>query len=85
MPRYFFHTADGSRDLDREGFDCADDGAARKQAIRYAGEVMRDEPQVLWDGRDFRVEVMNEAEDLLFTVVMISIDAPASGQPPSSD
>lgn len=85
MPRYFFHTADGSRDLDREGIDCADDGAARKQAIRYAGEVMRDEPQVLWDDHDFRVEVMNEAEDLLFTVVMISIDAPASGRPPSSD
>jgi hypothetical protein len=49
-------------------------------AIRFAGAVMHDEPDVLWDGRDYRVEVTNEADDLLFTIVMLSIDAPASHQ-----
>ncbi|CCW19756.1 hypothetical protein EBBID32_41260 [Sphingobium indicum BiD32] len=41
---------------------------------------MHDEPDVLWDGRDYRVEVTNETGALLFTIVMLSIDAPASNR-----
>jgi hypothetical protein len=81
MPRYFFNTADGTRDRDAVGVQLRDDAAARKQAIKYAGEVMHDEPDVLWDGREFRVEVVNEKDDLLFTVITLAVDAPASGQP----
>ena len=80
MPSYFFHTADGTRDLDREGVELADDAAARKEAIRFAGAVMHDQPEVLWDGRDYRVEVTNTSGDLLFTIVMLSIDAPAAAE-----
>lgn len=80
MPRYFFHTVDGGRDRDQEGTELSDNAAARKAAIRFAGAVLHDEPDVLWDGRDYRVEVTNEAGDLLFTIVMLSIDAPASHQ-----
>lgn len=80
MPRFFFHTADGERDLDKEGIELADNAAARKEAIRFAGALMHDQPDVLWDGRDYRGEVTNTANDLLFTIVMLSIDAPASGR-----
>ena len=80
MPSYFFHTADGTRDLDREGTQLPDNAAARKEAIKFAGALMHDQPDILWDGRDYRVEVTNRAGDLLFTIVMLSIDAPASGQ-----
>ena len=80
MPSYFFHTADGERVLDREGVDLADNATARKEAIKFAGAIMHDQPDVLWDGRDYRVEVTNQADDLLFTIVMLSIDAPASGE-----
>ena len=80
MPTYFFHTADGDRDLDKEGTELPDNAAARKAAIKFAGAVMHDDPDVLWDGHDYRVEVTNQTGDLLFTVIMLSIDAPASGQ-----
>lgn len=76
MPHYYFHTADGTRDVDRTGVELVDDAAARREAIRFGGAVMNEQPDVLWDGKDFRVEVTNEAGDLLFTIIMLAVDAP---------
>lgn len=76
MARYFFHTANHGRERDEQGFELADDDAARIEAIRFAGSMMADQPKVLWDGKDFRVEVTNEPGDLLFTIIMLAIDAP---------
>lgn len=75
MPRYFFHTADGGKHRDREGIDCPNRAAARREAIRYAGSVLHDEPDLFRDGRDFRVEVTDESQRPLFTVIMLAIDA----------
>jgi hypothetical protein len=75
---YFFHTADGGRLHDRSGMKLAGKGEARKEAIRFLGSILGDEPDLLWDGRDFRVEVTNEAGDLLFTVIALAVDAPAA-------
>lgn len=80
MAHYYFNTADGGRERDKTGVHLRDDAAARKQAIRFAGEVMESEPDVLWDGREFRVEVMNAHNELLFTVITLAVDAPASGK-----
>lgn len=78
MPRYFFHSADGTRDRDTDGTELPDQAAARKEGIKYAGLVMAEQPDSLWDGRDFRVEVADEAQQLLFTIIMLAIDAPAA-------
>lgn len=78
MPRFFFHTADGSRDRDTTGTELPDATAARVAAIRYAGDLLSDQPDVLWDGRDFRVEVTDEKSDLLFTIITLAVDAPAA-------
>ncbi len=76
MSRFFFHTADGSRDRDTEGMNCRDPHAARVEAIRYAGALLSDDPGVLWDGRDFRVEVTDEDQRLVCTVIALAVDAP---------
>lgn len=76
MPRYFFHTADDGHDIDREGFDLANDADARVEGIRFAGAMMKDQPDLLWDGRDFRVAVTDENRRLLFTIIMLAVDAP---------
>lgn len=76
MGRYYFHTASGSRQRDREGMECNDAHAARVEAIRFAGALMADEPDVLWDGRDFRVEVTDEDQRLVCTVISLAVDAP---------
>ena len=76
MPRYFFHTADGVRERDTVGTELKDARAARVEAIRYAGAIINDTPDVLWDGRDFRVEVTDERQALLFTIITLAVDAP---------
>lgn len=79
MQRFFFHTADGSRDRDDEGTVLADLASARIEAIKYAGECLANQPGLLWDTRDFRVEVTDERDMLLFTVITLAVNAPAAG------
>lgn len=76
--RYFFHTADGSRDRDTEGAEYPNYAAARKAAIKFAADCMSDDPDLLDDSHDFRVEVTNADDMLLFTVVTMALGAPAS-------
>ena len=80
MPRYVFHTADGWRARDKDGTELPDRQAARVEAIRYTGAVMLENPGVLWDGRDFRIEVTDETGTLLFTVIRGAGDASPAGQ-----
>jgi hypothetical protein len=77
MARYFFHTADGSRDRDEDGVDLPDIQAARIEAIRYAGEMLTQHPDLLGGAHDFCVEVVNEDEKLLFKVVARAMNATA--------
>ena len=82
MPRYFFHTADGGQDRDPNGMELADDHAARLEAIRYGGALLRDQPEIVVHGRDLRVAVVDQDRQLLMTVVTMAIDArdPPSGE-----
>jgi len=73
--RYFFHTADGSRDRDETGTELPDYDAARKQAVMFAGEYMADNPGVVADRKDFRVEVTDDRNLLLFTVIAVAVPA----------
>ena len=79
MPRYFFHTADGIRVRDTVGIELSGHAAARVQAIELTGRLLSDEPDYLSDGHDFRVEVTDRAGSLLFTILTMAINAPASG------
>lgn len=78
MSRYFFNLADGTYEADETGTELASIGAARKYAVHYAAEVMRDQPDVIWAGHDFRVEVTDEAGLQLFTIIIIGVDSPAT-------
>jgi hypothetical protein len=68
MPRYFFHRADGSMDRDTEGTELAGVSDARKLAIVFAGETLRDCPELAWSGKEFRVEIEDEAGHVLFVL-----------------
>jgi hypothetical protein len=76
MPHYFFNTANGARERDDQGIDLPNDATARVEAIRFAGSVLSDEPDLLWDGQEFRVEVADAEGTLLFTIKMAAVDAP---------
>ena len=75
MPRYFFSASDA--DGDETGTELRDHAAARRFAIQFAGEIMNDHPDILWDGREFSIFVTDELRRLLFTIKMVAVNAPA--------
>ncbi len=75
--RYFFNIAGSVVDPDDEGIDLSGLSEARIEAVRFAGEYLRERPQVMWLGDEFRVEVTNHEQLILFTFIAIGVDAPA--------
>ena len=74
--RYYFHLAGAVHDPDHEGFELTDLSEARIQAARFAGEYLRDRPEVVWAGEEFRIEVTDNQQDVLFTFIAVGVDAP---------
>jgi hypothetical protein len=50
MPRFFFHLEDGATFLDADGIDLPDLKAARDEAIRATGEMLREIPNAIHRG-----------------------------------
>lgn len=49
MPRYHFHILDGKADADQHGMELPDIDAAKQQAVKLAGEVVREStPSAIW-------------------------------------
>jgi hypothetical protein len=67
--RYFFHTINGDREPDLDGTNLPGLDAARKMAVIYSAQMLADDPHYLWTANDFRVEVSDAHNRLLFTVV----------------
>lgn len=78
MPRFFFNTADGGRDEDKNGVELPSLAAARNEATRYAGSVLGDQPDILSNGR-FCVEVTDADGELLFEIVTSMVDGTVNG------
>ena len=73
--RYYFNTADGTRDRDDVGYELPDHAAPRAMASRYLGEILRDEPNVPRDLDLLRVDVTNHHGLILFSLSVVSLDA----------
>jgi phage terminase large subunit-like protein len=74
---YFFNIAGAAYDPDVEGFELASMGEARLMAAKHAGELLRDRPGLVWQGEELRVEVTDSNQLVLFTVIVLGVDAPA--------
>lgn len=74
MPRFFFHTADGSRQRDTVGTELKDVATARREGVRIGASILAEDPDLLWDGREFRVLVTDQSDQLLVTVIMMAVD-----------
>ena len=70
MPHYFFDIHDGGSTRDDTGTECADDEAARKQAIRTLPDIARDEIPKDGDRRAFMVLVSDEAKRPIFSATL---------------
>ena len=77
MSRYFFHLANGVRDLDRDGAELPDLAAARTAAVQYFAQSLLDRPEDFWESPDWKLEVSDAGELTLFTIHILAQDAPA--------
>src|SRR5215217_7267903 len=57
MPRYFFHVIDGRASIDHEGTVLAGIDEARSEAIRTAGEILRQNSAGVWTGHPWQMTV----------------------------
>jgi hypothetical protein len=72
---YFFNIAGSDQDSDDEGYELANISDARIEAVRAASEYLRDRPEVVWLGDEFRVEVLDGGGVLQFTFIAVGVDA----------
>jgi hypothetical protein len=59
--RYFFNVHDGKDITDDEGIELPDLDAARTEAIRTSGEMIREVGPDVWCGQDWRMTVTDDA------------------------
>lgn len=60
------------------GIELSTISEARIEAVKFAAETLRERPELIWLGDEFRVEVTDENQLLLFTVIAFGVDAPAA-------
>ena len=77
MARYFFNVVEDDHTVDTVGADYLDQEIARMEAVRFAGEILRSEPERLWKGMELRVEATDQWGTLLFTILVSGVDADA--------
>jgi hypothetical protein len=68
MPPYFFNIRDGRDIRDTEVVELAGVGEARNQAIRTAGEMIRQDGHTVWNGSPWQMNVTDEAGAAVFTL-----------------
>jgi hypothetical protein len=75
---YFFNLAGAVYDPDVEGVDLPTMAEARLYATVSAGELQRDRPGLPWEGEELRVEVTDENQLVLFTLIIFGVEAAAA-------
>jgi hypothetical protein len=65
MPRYFFNVVDGRAYADSEGMELLNIKAAEREAIRTAGEIIRDDH---FRGENWALEVLDEYRNVVLTL-----------------
>lgn len=83
--RYFFNLLGAVDDYDREGYDFGTSGEARLEAVRSAGEYLRDWPELACRDEGFRIEVSDAEGRLVFTFLAKCVDGPWSGDTAASE
>jgi hypothetical protein len=74
---FFFNVAGAVYDPDGEGVEFATISEARIEAVKFAGRMLHDRPDLAWRGEEYRVEVTDQNQLILFTFIALGVDAPA--------
>ena len=77
VPRYFFNVIEENHKVDVIGADYPDAETARMEAVRFAADLLKAEPERLWKGAELRIEAKDVWDTLLFTLIIAGVDAEA--------
>ena len=77
MPRYHFNVYDGVVLLDKKGVELPDTMFARREAIRYAGVLLEEGARLESLGQEWRMEVTDGTELILFRLDFFVTPSPA--------
>jgi hypothetical protein len=75
MPRYFFHTEDGHVEHDKEGTELANLEAAKMEAARMMGDLLRLSPRMFWSDCQMTVTVVGENDLTLFSITSFATES----------
>ncbi|MHB2207113.1 DUF6894 family protein [Methylobacterium sp. CM6257] len=76
MPRFHFHVHDGHSELDTEGAELSDRQAARLEAIRLVGDILKHDAHRIALGEDWRIEVTDHSGLVLFQMTFLVVESP---------
>ena len=79
MARYFFHSEDGHRIPDEEGTELPTLAAARIEAVRVLGDLLKEDPEHLLATGGMRLTVTDDVGLIYFALDLSATDA-AAGQ-----
>jgi hypothetical protein len=83
VPLFFFRMDDGGPAAGRLSLALPDPLAARREATRFAAEMLLDRPAALWQAQTWTVTVSDETGASLFIVTFEARDCSASADRPS--
>ena len=78
MALFYFHTQTDTRFTDIDGVECVDRKAARLEAIRTCGEMVKDSPAGFWGSRPWSVTVTDVRGLVLYEIQMDGFTSPAT-------
>jgi len=77
MPVFRFVVDDGSARKVRAELDLPDFKTAKAEAVTIASERLNDIDGAFWKQRDWRLDVTDETDLILCSLVVYGVDAPA--------
>ena len=78
MPLYHFNIEDGAAYPDVEGTEYPDLEAARTEAVRRSGALLRDNSRSFWGGNGWKLIVTDAAGMVMFTLYFLAVSSPAT-------
>ena len=76
MPRYHFNVLDGTAYIDKTGIELASIDDAKREARRYAGNMLSDSARACSPDCEWRVEVTDQNGSPLFRLGVSMTDSP---------